>query len=299
MLQSNEDVIEMDKKALEENRGKDITYETELEVPIVSEAKVAYEVDELVEYEKYRNLPEMTRAEFTDGKIYYLASANDRHQELLLRLGLRFGIYLHGKQCTMRWAPSDVKIEYELDQFSRETVQPDLYVYCDEKKKSKQGLNGAPDLVIEILSPSDPSRDKVFKFNKYLKVGVKEYWIVDPVHEEVTVNVLKGMRYETIVYVKGDVIKPTILDSLHLNVTELFEGSEGDEIPEIELVREEERVKAEDREYQIREEEREKLESEQEATVKRFLEMGLSNSEVAQGIGVDEAVILKICEATN
>jgi len=269
----------MDEKELEKNQGKDITYETELEVPMVSEAKVAYDVDEVsIEYEKYRNLPEMTRAEFTDGKIYYLASANDRHQELLLRLGLRFGNYLHGKQCTMRWAPSDVKIEYELDQFSRETVQPDLYVYCDERKKSKQGLNGTPDLVIEILSPSDPRRDKVFKFNKYLKVGVKEYWIVDPEREEVMVNVLKGIRYETTIYVKGDVIKPTILDSLYLNVTELFEGSEGDEIPEIAVVRQEERLLAQ----KMVRESHAKIEAEQVAMIKRFLKMGFSNFDITR-----------------
>jgi len=269
----------MDEKEL--GNEEEIKYEVELETPIVSEPSVAYQVDEEAEYKKYLNLPEMTRAEFTGGKIYYLAAANDRHQELLLRLGLRFGIYLHGKQCKMRWAPSDVKIDYEFDQFSRETLQPDLYVFCDETKLSKQGLNGTPDLVIEILSPSDPGRDKVFKFNKYLKVGVREYWIVDPIREEVMVNILYGRRYDSIIYRKGDVIKPTILDHLFINVTDLFEGYQGREIEEVEVAREEERAD---------------VEVEKWAMIERFLNMGLSDSDVAQGAGVDLKLVIKIRE---
>ena len=269
----------MDEKEL--GNEEEIKYEVELETPIVSEPSVAYQVDEEAEYKKYLNLPEMTRAEFTDGKIYYLAAANDKHQKLLLRLGLRFGNYLHGKQCKMRWAPSDVKIDYEFDQFSRETLQPDLYVFCDETKLSKQGLNGTPDLVIEILSPSDPGRDKVFKFNKYLKVGVREYWIVDPIREEVMVNILYGRRYDSIIYRKGDVIKPTILDHLFINVTDLFEGYQGREIEEVEVAREEERAD---------------VEVEKWAMIERFLNMGLSDSDVAQGAGVDLKLVIKIRE---
>jgi Uma2 family endonuclease len=241
----------MDEKDLEKGKGKikdkkDITYEVEKdpEIPMVNDPRAAYRVDEEVEYQKFLNLPEPMRVEFINGRIYYLAAANNRHQELSMRLSARFHNYLHGKSCKVYAAPFDVKIDFDFNQLSRETLQPDLLVICDKKKLSKQGANGAPDLIIEILSPSDPGHDKVFKYNKYLSVGVKEYWIVDPVREEVMVNVLISRHiYRSKVYVKGDIIKASVLDDLHIDVTDLFEGGKGLEIPEVEVAREEERSK--------------------------------------------------------
>jgi Uma2 family endonuclease len=227
----------MNEKDLEKGRGKDITYKADLETPIISESRADYKVAELDEYKKFQKLPDTMRVEFTDGKIYYLAAPNNKHQELLMRLSLRFGNYLHGKSCKVYAAPFDVKIDFDFDKQSKETVQPDLLVICDDEKLGKKGLNGVPDLVIEILSPSDPGRDKVFKYNKYLAVSVKEYWIVDPIREEVLVNVLNAGRYDLRIYQKGDMIKPTVLGGLHVNVTDLFEGREGRETPEVEEVR--------------------------------------------------------------
>jgi len=270
----------MDEKEWEKDIGKEITYETDSKLlGFVNEAKVAYQEDEEIEYEKYLNLPKMIRAEFINGKIYYLGTPNLKHQELLMRLSLRFGNYLHGKSCKVFFAPFAVKIDFEFDKLSKNTLQPDLLIICDDEKLSKQSVNGAPDLVVEILSPSNHKHDKIFKFNKYLSVGVKEYWIVDPIKEEILVNILTNSMYSTTIYVKGDVINLTILADLNINVTDLFEGYKGKEIIEIEMAREEEQAKAE----------AEKLE-----VAKKFLKTGISIEQIVEITGISFEVIQKL-----
>ena len=219
---------------------EDIVYEVvEPEPMMVKEALPAkgYSVDRIYTYEDYLNWPEDERVELIDGKIYFMLAPSKQHQQLLRRLSLRFANYLHGKDCGVYFAPFDVRID--LDFGGDSVVQPDLIVVCDELKLDERGLNGAPDLVVEILSPSNVAHDKVRKFNKYLEVGVCEYWIVDPVKEEVTVNILTGIRYESTVYFKGDCVKVGVLDDLVIDVTDLFEGYKGREIVEIEMARRE------------------------------------------------------------
>ena len=202
----------MDKKDLEEGmakigKGDDIIYENEPQKPMfVKEAKtVEYSVDEEAEYEKYLNLPEMMRAEFIDGRIVYLGEPSRKHQELLGRLYVRFHNYLHGKPCKVFIAPFGVKINYDFDPHSRDTLQPDLLVICNKDKLDGKVLNGTPDLVIEVLSPTTLQHDKVFKYKRYLSVGVKEYWLVDPDNDEITVNLLRSGKYVKKVYSKGDI----------------------------------------------------------------------------------------------
>ena len=244
----------MDKKETEKDAKNDVDkvgndgdviYEQIHKEPMfVKEAQVDYNVDVEKEYVKYLKLPEMTRAEFIDGKIIYLGEPSIKHQELVGELHTRLSIYLHKKPCKVYVAPVGVKIDFEFDPGSRNTLQPDLLVVCDEEKIDARGINGVPDLVIEILSPSNISHDKIVKYTKYFKAGVKEYWMVDPMKEEVNVNILTPNRYISTTYKKGDIIKVSILDDLYINVTDLFEGSAGDEIVEVEKASEEERKKA-------------------------------------------------------
>jgi len=273
----------MDKKDLEQDvvkdgKGVDVTYEIESEEPpVVNEARANYTVERIYTYEDYLNWPEDERVELIDGKIYYMSAPTKKHQILLGRLHMRFGIYLHGRSCDVYFAPFDVRIDLDLGKDS--VVQPDLVVICDGEKLDEKGLNGAPDLVIEILSKSTARRDRVIKYNKYLAVGVKEYWLVDPNKEEVIVNILNGSMYEANVYQKGDMIKPTILTDLHINVTDLFEGRGSREIEEVETAREEERKKAE----------AEKLKS-----AKYLLAMGIASEEVAKVLELSKTEILKV-----
>ena len=291
-------------------RGKDIVYGTEnreIDYLLVKEPPgPAYKAERIYTYEDYLNWPEEERVELIDGKIYYMAAPSKKHQELLRRLSNSFTNYLHGKSCDIYFAPFDVRIDLDIGKDS--TFQPDLIVICDDEKLDEKGLNGSPDFVIEILSKSTASRDRVIKYNKYLRVGVKEYWIVDPFHETVIVNLLTSGKYMDKTYTKGDVIKVEILDDLYINVTNLFDGYFGNEVEEVEVAREEERVKAE-KLLQQAEDEKDKLlqqvetekdellqqaETEKLETVKRLLKMGLSNTDTAHGAGVGIDVVQKV-----
>ena len=195
------------------------------------------------EYEKFLKIPEGILAEFIDGEIYYLGTANIKHLDLTGELFSRFKAYLHDKSCKVI-APCEVIINYDSNPQSTITLVPDLVVVCDREKITRNRVLGASDLVAEVLSPSTAKRDKGTKYNKYLSAGVKEYWIVDPVAEKVMVNLLNDGEYEETTYTKGQVIKVFILDNLSINVTDLFDGYEGAEILEVEVARKEEREKA-------------------------------------------------------
>lgn len=87
----------------------------------------------------------------------------------------------------MRFLDGDEKDEKEI----KTVVQPDIVVVCDESKLDEKGCNGAPDLIVEITSPSTAQKDKLHKFNLYEKYGVKEYWIVEPESKIMSVFVLQ------------------------------------------------------------------------------------------------------------
>jgi len=188
-------------------------------------------------YQDYLDWPEDERVELIDGKIYYMAAPSKRHQELLGRLHLSFGNYLHGKKCEVFVAPFDVRIDLLTGNDS--VVQPDVLVVFDKDKLDEKGLNGTPDLVVEVLSTSNRSNDLIRKYNKYREVGVREYWIVDPEKEEIMINLLSADKshYINKTYQKGDEIKVYILDKLIINVTDTFDGYQGKEIVEVEVAR--------------------------------------------------------------
>ena len=133
---------------------------------------------------------EDTRYELYDGIHVALASPSDSHQRVLTALLLQLGNYLEGKRCNVYPAPFDVRLfqdEKDRPEDVGTVVQPDLMVVCDRNKVDRHGVHGAPDLVIEILSDSTRRADRLTKFNLYQRAGVREYWIVDPNKEMVTV----------------------------------------------------------------------------------------------------------------
>jgi len=258
----------MDEKDLEKNIRYDAD-NTEKSALTVEEPRTAtYTAERLYTAEDFFNWPEDERIELIDGKIYYLCAPTKKHQDLSMSLSLRFGIYLHGKSCRVYAAPFAVTFDFH------SVLLPDIVIACNTDELEERGLKGVPDLVIEILSKSTASRDKVLKYNKYLAAGVKEYWLIDSVKEEIVVNLLRSGRYVARTYVKGDIIKVSVLDDLHINVSDLFEGYKGVEIVEVEAARAKEKVE----------------------TIKRFLKMGLSHSEIAQGVGVEMDAVLKVCK---
>jgi Uma2 family endonuclease len=134
-------------------------------------------------YGDYLTWPDDERWELIDGVPYDMTPAPGRkHQEILGNLNDAMRNFLKGGACHVYFAPFDVRLpkKDEADEKVKTVVQPDLVVVCDEKKRDDKGCRGAPDLAVEILSPSTSSKDQVKKLNLYEKHGVREFWIIDP-----------------------------------------------------------------------------------------------------------------------
>ena len=131
----------------------------------------------LITLEQYENLPDNIRAEVFDGQIYYTAIPSQIHQTILTELLVSIRSYLRKKDdnCQVFPAPFDVK----LSDHPLTIVQPDIMIVCDKDKLDGKRCNGAPDFIIEIISPSNPSDDYIRKLYYYKNYGVREYWIVD------------------------------------------------------------------------------------------------------------------------
>ena len=130
-------------------------------------------------------LPEGKRAELIDGRIYMMSAPMRIHQDLISEINdlLRSHIRQKEGSCRVYFAPFAVYLKKDLLNY----FEPDLVVVCDEKKLSDRGCEGAPDLVVEIVSKGTRKKDYQLKFAKYLQAGVREYWIIDPKKERSTV----------------------------------------------------------------------------------------------------------------
>ena len=130
-------------------------------------------------------LPEGERAELIDGMWYDMASPSGRHQWIVMEVAAEFRDYIRkkGGKCKVFPAPFAVYLNDD----NRTYLEPDISVLCDMSKYTEDGIYGAPDLVVEVVSPSSRKKDYGLKQFKYQNAGVKEYWIIDP--EEETLNV--------------------------------------------------------------------------------------------------------------
>lgn len=131
------------------------------------------------------SLPERERAELIDGQIYYMAPPNTVHQRILSFLHLEIGNYIRANKGTCEVFPAPFAVFPFAD--DSKYLEPDISVICDTDKLNEQGCNGAPDWIIEIVSPGSRSMDYYTKLSLYRSAGVKEYWIVDPMKQVVLV----------------------------------------------------------------------------------------------------------------
>ncbi len=162
-------------------------------------------------------LPENVRAELIDGQIYYMAAPTPFHQMLSNLIASEFTVYIRKKKGTCKVYPAPFSVF--LNANNTTYVQPDISIVCDVNKISKRGCEGAPDLVIEIVSPSSHDMDYFIKLFKYRTAGVREYWIVDPSKGRVTVYDFE--RSTTKEYTFSDTVKVNIFDDLEINFSEL------------------------------------------------------------------------------
>ena len=164
-------------------------------------------------------LPEGERAELIDGHIYYMAPPNRTHQKISMELSARILEYIrsHKGKCEVYAAPFAVY----LDDTTSTYVEPDISVICDPDKLDDQGCNGAPDWIIEIVSPSNSSHDYVMKLNLYADAGVREYWIVDPSRERILVYHLEQTDFSVETYTFQDSVPVKIYPDLQIDFNSL------------------------------------------------------------------------------
>jgi Uma2 family endonuclease len=146
-------------------------------------------------YRHYKTWPDEERWELIEGQAWNMSPApSTRHQDIQAQLITALRNLLKGKSCKAFDAPFDVLLPRagEADDEVDTVVQPDIVVYCDKSKLQKNGARGAPDLIMEILSPRTSRRDQNEKFRLYEKHGVREYWVVDPGNQSIWVWRLKA-----------------------------------------------------------------------------------------------------------
>jgi Uma2 family endonuclease len=175
---------------------------------------LTWEMDEMVELIK--------------GKVFRRAAAapGTTHQKISLRLGSAFLIFLKGKPCQVFQAPFDVRlpVRSKRNQDIDTVVQPDLCVVCDESKILESGCLGAPDLVVEILSPGNNRRELKNKFEVYEEAGVREYWVIHPVEQTLLIySLLEGRYHASRLFTSGDEITSVCLPGFLLNLEDIFE----------------------------------------------------------------------------
>lgn len=164
-------------------------------------------------------LPDGQRAELVDGQIYDMAPPTRIHQEIVQQLSRVIGNYItgHKGECKVYPAPFAVFLNND----DKTYVEPDISVICDQQKLDDRGCNGAPDMIIEIVSKSSQRMDYLTKLFKYRTAGVREYWIVNPMKRTVLVYIF-GENEDSTQYVFEDDIRVGIYSDLTINLSELI-----------------------------------------------------------------------------
>ena len=164
-------------------------------------------------------LPEGRRAELFNGVMYDIAPPTREHQRIVTELARVIGNYIKDNRgkCEVNVAPFAVY----LNQDDYNYVEPDIVVVCDEEKLDNKGCHGAPDWIIEVVSESSIQNDYMRKMMKYGSIGVKEYWIVDPLKH--SVRVLDFAHETTGDFDFSELVQTGIYPDLHINISQLID----------------------------------------------------------------------------
>lgn len=187
-----------------------------------------------IEYGRYTYADYLTwemeeMVELIKGKVFKRDAAAPRmsHQKVSVNLTTAFHGFLKGKGCQVFHAPFDVRlpVRSKRNQDIDTVVQPDLCVVCDSEKLDDAGCLGAPDLVVEILSPGNNKRDLKYKYEVYEESGVKEYWVIHPNEQTLLIYTLVEGKYQSSkLFVSGDTVESSCIEGFQLNLEEIFEG---------------------------------------------------------------------------
>ncbi|MBQ4058878.1 MAG: Uma2 family endonuclease [Lachnospiraceae bacterium] len=165
------------------------------------------------------SLPEGERSELIDGVIYNMAPPNRMHQKIISQLTKVIGQYIDRNNGSCEVYPSPFAVFLNND--DRNYVEPDISVICDKNKLDDKGCNGAPDWIVEVVSPSTKRIDYGIKLFKYRTAGVREYWIINPITNSINVfDLEKNEKSDQ--YTFDDDIEVCIYEDLIINVSELI-----------------------------------------------------------------------------
>jgi Uma2 family endonuclease len=178
-------------------------------------------------YADYLTWPVDLVAELIQGKMFKKAAAAPKriHQKVASKLNFKLYQFLEGKMCQVYPAPFDVRfpIDSKEDHKIFDVVQPDLCVVCDPSKLDERGCIGAPDLIIEILSPGSTKVELKHKFELYESRGVREYWIIHPEHQNLLIYTwVEGTYVPSNLFTTGDIVESTVIKGFKLDLEEFF-----------------------------------------------------------------------------
>lgn len=177
-------------------------------------------------YADYFSWKFQERVELLKGKIMQMSPAPSRmHQTLQAKIGNRLYNFLENQPCQMFYAPFDVRLErVKDDKKVQNVVQPDICVVCDITKLDDRGCSGAPELVVEILSPGNTKKEMKYKFELYEAAGVQEYWIVDPTENVILQYILENNQFTNHrPLIEEDTIQSTVIQGFILPLSTIFE----------------------------------------------------------------------------
>lgn len=181
--------------------------------------------NESVSMEEYLQIRENSDSllEYIDGFIYMSPSPSTKHQRISSRLQIKFGNFLEGESCEVFSAPYDIELKDDKIEGTR-IVIPDISIICDKSGFTDARYVGIPSLVVEILSPSNQSHDLITKLNLYMNYGVKEYWIVNPMLNTITVYALNDEKMYEQHDIKTDIgeISSKFLNGFRVDLNYIF-----------------------------------------------------------------------------
>ena len=172
--------------------------------------------------EEFYNLPDEIHAELINGEIVYMAAPSTIHQIISSELHFAINSYIKSKagHCRALAAPFGVQLHKGEDT----VLEPDISVICDTDKITPRGCTGAPDWIIEIVSPSNPGHDYITKLGLYHNAGVREYWIVDAQHRQVYVYNMDNDDLTLNAYSFDDTVRVGIYEDLYIDFSSLAPG---------------------------------------------------------------------------
>lgn len=191
------------------------------------ERKILKEPDALYSYADYLQWTFEERVELIKGRLFKMSPAPCRaHQEVHSNLFTEIGGFLKGQSCRVYSAPFDVRFPNKPNDPNEKTftvVQPDICVVCDASKLDDAGCKGAPDLIVEILSPATVSKDLHEKYQLYEEQGVKEYWVIFPGECLLEMFVLSDNKYVSMgKFDQHQLVESTVLSGLTIRLEDIF-----------------------------------------------------------------------------